>query len=109
LPAIDNRSALPSLSGSGSRTCSPSALMRSPANARRITSSVSRIRASGCANGTPCSPSMTCGPDVPSPSANRLPDIAANVSAVWAVIAGERTPSWNTPEPSSIREVRDAR
>ena len=52
---------------------------------------------------------MTCGPDVPRPSANRLPDIAANVSAVCAVIAAERTPSWNTPEPSSIREVRAAR
>lgn len=81
----------------------------SPAKALRMICTVSRIRVSGRANGTPCSPSITCGPDGPSPSANRPPDISARVSAACASATGVRTPSCMIPEPSRIRSVRAAR
>ena len=70
---------------------------------------VSRIRAIGRANGTPCRPSITCGPDAPSPSANRPPDMFDSVIAVCAIATGVRVPSWMMPDPSSIRSVRAAR
>lgn len=72
-------------------------------------STVSRIRVSGLANGTPCRPSITCGPDGPRPSANRPPDRSASVSAACAIATGVRVPSWTMPEPSRIRSVRAAR
>ena len=81
----------------------------SPANTLRTTCTVSRIRASGWANGMPCSPSSTWGPEAPRPSRNLPPDRCASVIAVCAIVTGERVPSWRTPEPSSIRSVRAAR
>lgn len=83
--------------------------MRSPAQAARTTSIVSRSRVSGRANGTPCRPSITCGPDAPRPSRNRPCDMSCRVSAAWATATGERVPTWITPEPSRIRSVRAAR
>ena len=70
---------------------------------------VSRIRASGRANGTPCSPSITCGPEAPRPSRNRPPDRFDSVIAVCAIVTGVRVPSWMMPEPSRIVSVRAAR
>ena len=62
LAGCASRSALPSPPGSGSTWCAPAYSKRSPRNARRTISIVSRMRASGFANGTPCRPSTTCGP-----------------------------------------------
>ena len=81
----------------------------SPANTVRTIWTVSRIRASGWANPIPCRPSMTCGPDTPSPSRNRPPERWARVIAVCAIVTGERVPTWMTPDPSSIVVVRAAR
>src|SRR6201989_1450376 len=67
------------------------------------------MRPSGWPNETPCSPSITWGPDTPRPSRNRPPDRWASVIAVCAIVTGERVPIWITPEPSSIRSVRAAR
>ena len=50
----------------------------------------SRVRKSGLPNGTPCQPSMTCGPDGPIPHRKRLPDIACKVIAVIAAQVGVR-------------------
>ncbi len=87
----------------------PEKLIFSPANTARAISTVSRIRASGWANGTPCRPSITWGPETPSPSRNLPPDRWASVIAVCAIVTGERVPTWITPEPSSIVWVCAAR
>ena len=50
----------------------------------------SRVRPSGLPQATPCQPSTTCGPDVPSPSSSRPPESWSSVAAVIAVIAGVR-------------------
>jgi hypothetical protein len=81
----------------------------SPANTLRTIWTVSRIRASGWAKGTPCSPSMTCGPETPRPSRNRPSDRWASVIAVCAIRTGERVPTWMTAEPSRMVVVRAAR
>jgi hypothetical protein len=44
----------------------------------------------GQAQGTPCQPSITWGPDVPMPSVNRPPDTKLRPAAVIAVSAGVR-------------------
>ncbi len=67
------------------------------------------MRVIGRANGTPCSPSMTWGPDAPNPSRNRPSETLANVIEVCTVMAALRTPSWKIPDPSSIRSVLAAR
>jgi hypothetical protein len=77
-------------------------------NAARTTSTYSRVRPSGRANGTPCHPSDTCGPDTPRPSRNRPPDSVSRVAAVIAVIAGDRPGICITALPTSIRLVRAA-
>ena len=101
----DRRRALPSPPGSGRRTCSPSRTSFSPASALRTTSMVSRIRVSGRANGTPWRPSITWGPDAPRPRLNRPSVIRWRVRAVMAVLAADRAPTWNTPEPNVIRSA----
>jgi hypothetical protein len=83
--------------------------MRSPAKARRTISIVSRMRPSGWANGTPCKPSITWGPDAPRPRMNLLPEMRASVRAVIAVMAGVRAPSCMIPDASWMRSVRPAR
>jgi hypothetical protein len=50
----------------------------------------SRVRASGLPKGTPCQPSITCGPDGPMPHKKRLPESACKVIAVIAAQAGVR-------------------
>ena len=87
----------------------PVKLTLSPVNTLRTIWTVSRIRASGWANGTPCSPSRTWGPETPRPSRNRPPDRWASVIAVCAITTGERVPTWMTADPSSIVSVRAAR
>ena len=100
-------SGLPSPSGStGSRNSLPSySTTASRASMRRTISTYSRVRASGRANGTPCQPSDTCGPDSPSPSRKRPPERVSSVAAVIAVIAGVRAGICISPEPRSIRSV----
>ena len=72
---------------------------------RRTISTYSRVRASGRANGTPCQPSDTCGPDRPRPSRKRPPESASSVAAVIAVIAGLRAGICMSPAPRSMRSV----
>ena len=68
-----SRSALPGPSGSGSVKCAPAYATLSRRSAIRTISTYSRVRASGAAKRTPCQPSLTCGPDTPSPRWNRPP------------------------------------
>ena len=65
----------------------------------------SRVRASGLPNGTPCQPSITCGPDGPIPSTKRPPDISCSVIAVMAASAGERACIWTIAVPTLIFSV----
>ena len=65
----------------------------------------SRVRASGLPNGTPCQPSITCGPDGPMPSTKRPPDISCRVMEVMAASAGERDCIWMMAVPTLMREV----
>jgi hypothetical protein len=51
---------------------------------------ISRARPIGASYGTPCQPSMTCGPDAPKPSMNRPPDTKSSPAAVIASSAGVR-------------------
>jgi hypothetical protein len=109
LGAMASRIGRPSPPGSGIRTSSPRWSTFSPANTCRMTVSVSRILVTGRANGTPCSPSITCGPELPNPNRNRPSLSSARVSAVIAIAVGVLVPNWRTPEPSSTRLVRAAR
>ena len=63
------------------------------------------MRCSCFANGWPCQPSATCGPDDPIPSSMRPSEIWSSVAAVIAVIAGERPGIWKIAEPSLIVSV----
>ena len=94
-------SGLPSsLPSSGSWNSSPwYSSGPSRASALRTISTYSRVRASGRANGTPCQPSDTCGPDTPSPSRKRPPDSTSSVAAVIAVAAGVRAGICMRAEP----------
>ena len=56
----------------------------------RTISTYSRVFVSGFPHGSPCQPSTTCGPDVPSPSRKRPPESRSSVAAVIAVFAGVR-------------------
>ena len=69
-------------------------------------STYSRVRPSGAANGTPCQPSLTCGPETPRPRRNRPPERVSIVAAVIAVVAGVRAGICITAAPRSIRSVR---
>ena len=71
----------------------------------RTTSTYSRVFASGLPHGSPCQPSTTCGPEVPSPSRKRPPDIRSSVAAVMAVFAGVRAGIWRIAEPILIVDV----
>ena len=77
----------------------------SRAIAMRTMSTYSRVRASGRANGTPCHPSTTCGPETPSPSRKRPPESTSSPVAVMAVMAGVRAGIWKMAEPMSMRVV----
>jgi hypothetical protein len=57
------------------------------------------------ANGCPCQPSATTGPDEPIPSSTRPFERLSSVAAVIAVIAGERAGIWKIPAPSLIFSV----
>jgi len=106
---IDSRIGRASLPGNGTAYSRPVNETRSPDAASRTISTVSRIRVSGRPNGTPCSPSITWGPEAPRPSRNRPPEMFDSVIAARAMAIGVRVPSWMIPDPSSIREVRAAR
>ena len=85
--------------------CLPAYVTVSRRSAIRTMSTYSRVRPSGAANGTPCHPSLTCGPLTPSPSRNRPPDRVSRVAAVIAVIAGVRPGICITAAPSPICSV----
>ena len=68
----------------------PACSMRSPRQAARAISMISRVRASGALNGTPWKPSITCGPEAPSPSSKRPPEMVSRVAAVIAISVGVR-------------------
>ena len=106
--AIVSFSALPGPSGSGSSSVSPENSSRSRASALRTTATYSRVRCSWRAKRWPCQPSATCGPDVPSPSWKRPPEIWSSVAAVIAVMAGERAGIWKIADPSLIFSVEAA-
>jgi hypothetical protein len=106
---IDSRIGLASPPGRGIVNSAPVNEIFSPVAASRTISTVSRIRVSGRPNATPCSPSITCGPDVPRPSRNRPPEMFDKVIAARAMATGVRVPSWMIPDPSSMRSVRAAR
>lgn len=66
----------------------------------------SRVRACGRPNGTPCQPSITCGPDGPMPQRKRLPLSAWRLSAVIAAQVGVRAGICMMLVPALIRLVR---
>src|SRR6478609_5921636 len=70
---------------------------------------VSRVRRTGFSKRTPCQPSITCGPLVPTPSTNLPPDSACIESEDMASIAGVRAPSWTMPVARRIVEVQAAK
>jgi hypothetical protein len=65
----------------------------------RTISTYSRVFVSGFPHGSPCQPSTTCGPDVPSPSRKRPPESRSSVAAVIAAFAGVRPGIWRIAEP----------
>jgi hypothetical protein len=65
----------------------------------------SRVRASGLPKGTPCQPSITCGPDGPMPHKKRLPESACKVIAVIAAQAGVRAGICIMAVPALMRLV----
>ena len=97
-----SRSGLPAPPGSGSVKCSPAYSTASRRRAIRTISTYSRVRASGLAKGTPCHPSLTCGPETPSPRWKRPPESWSSVAAVIAVMAGVRAGICMMPAPSPI-------
>ena len=98
----------PWASSSGRVNASPWCSSGTRASALRTTSTYSRVRASGLANGTPYQPSDTCGPDTPRPSRKRPPEITSSDAAAIAVAAGWRAGICIRPEPSAMRSVRPA-
>ena len=71
----------------------------------RTISTYSRVFAIGLPQGSPCQPSTTCGPDVPSPSRKRPPESRSSVAAVIAVFDGVRPGICMIAEPTLIRSV----
>ena len=65
-------------------------MSRSRRQTFRQISMISRVRAIGLSYGTPWKPSITCGPDAPSPRIARPLDSASRPAAVIAVSAGVR-------------------
>ena len=78
-------------------------------HAWRTISTYSRIRPSERSNGTPYQPSDTCGPETPSPSRIRPPEITSSVAAAIAAAVGWRAGICISAEPIPIRSVRSAR
>ena len=70
---------------------------------------ISRVRASGASYGTPWKPSMTCGPDAPSPRMNRPPDSLSRPTAVIAMSVGVREYSGRMLDPICALLVTAAR
>ena len=70
---------------------------------------VSRVVCTGLRKRTPCQPSMTRGPDVPTPKMNRPADSSCRLSADVASNAGLREPSCTTKVPSCTDDVLAAR
>ena len=70
---------------------------------------VSRVAVTGARKRTPCHPSMTCGPLVPSPRRKRPFESDCIDIADMATIAGVLAPTWTMPEPSLIVVVLAAR
>ena len=66
----------------------------------------SLVRPSGLPYATPCQPSITCGPDGPTPSRNRPPDSAFSVIAVIAAQDGVRACICMIAVPALIFVVR---
>ncbi len=66
----------------------------------------SLVRPSGLPNATPCQPSITCGPDGPTPSRKRPPDSACSVIAVIAAQDGVRACICIIAVPALIFVVR---
>ena len=64
------------------------------------------VRVSGLPYGSPCQPSITCGPDGPTPRRKRLFDMACSVAAVIAAQAGVRADICMMPVPALILLVR---
>ena len=69
---------------------------------------VSRVLRTGRENSTPCHPSITCGPLVPTPRMNRPFEIACTLIADIASIAGVRAPSCAMPVARRTRSVTAA-
>ena len=65
-------------------------------------STYSLVRSSGWAKRTPCHPSLTCGPETPSPRWKRPPESESRVAAVIAVMAGVRAGICMMPAPRPI-------
>ena len=66
----------------------------------------SRVRSTGLPKGWPCQPSMTCGPEGPTPQRKRLPESAWSVMAVMAAQVGVRADICMMPVPALILVVR---
>ncbi len=69
---------------------------------------VSTIRDSGFSNGTPWNPSITCGPEAPSPRMARPPDIWSRLAAVTASVVADRENTLTMLVASWTRSVRAA-
>ena len=67
------------------------------------------MRGIGCSYGTPWNPSITWGPDAPSPRVKRPPETKSSPAAVWAMHVAVRENTFKMPEPISIVEVLAAR
>ena len=72
----------------------------------RTIETYSRVRVSGLPHASPCHPSATCGPDVPSPSRTRPPESRSSVATVAAVVAGVRAGICMIAVPSLTFVVR---
>ena len=81
---------------------------RSPASSARTAVSVSRRRAPGRSQGTPCRPSVSGGLPAPRPREKRPPEARCKPAAASAMLAGVRPHTESTPVPSPIRDVRAA-
>src|SRR5439155_20139813 len=71
----------------------------------RTISTYSRVRSRGLPNGTPCQPSLTWGPELPSPRRNRPRVRWSSVIAVIAVAAGVRAGICITAVLTPVRSV----
>ncbi len=104
------RSAARMIGGGSAGTCSSlnPVVVRSPAKAASMKSTVSAIRVSGFENGMSFQPSTIRSDDAPIPSANRPPERSASAAACCASSAGPRVNTPTTPVPSRARSVHVA-